>query len=74
MQGEYLSIENSKKLENYDKLVAENTTLKADKMNFDELLKKKNKIIEEQKKKIRELERENSSLKSNNKQIDMFGG
>ena len=74
MQGEYLSIKNSKKLENYDKLVAENTTLKADKMNFNELLKKKNKIIEEQKKRIRELERENSSLKSNNKQIDMFGG
>ncbi len=74
MKGEYLSIENSKKLENYDKLAAENTMLKSNNINLDRLLKEKNKIIENYKKRIKELEEENSSLKSNNKQIDIFGG
>ena len=74
MSQEYLSIENAKKIANYDKLIAENTLLKSD--NY--ILKNKSKendkrylkIIEEKNKKIKELERELSTYKS--KQVDMF--
>ncbi len=74
MSQEYLSIENAKKIANYDKLIAENTMLKSD--NY--ILKNKSKendkrylkIIEEKNKKIKELERELSTYKS--KQVDMF--
>ena len=74
MSQEYLSIENAKKIANYDKLIAENTMLKSD--NY--ILKNKSKendkrylkIIEEKNKKIKELERELSTYKS--KQVDIF--
>lgn len=74
MNQEYISLENTKKIANYDKLLAENTMLKSD--NY--ILKNKSKendkrylkIIEEKNKKIKELERELSTYKS--KQVDMF--
>ena len=74
MNQEYISLENAKKIANYDKLLAENTMLKSD--NY--ILKNKSKendkrylkIIEEKNKKIKELERELSTYKS--KQVDMF--
>ena len=74
MSQEYLSIENAKKIANYDKLIAENTMLKSDnyilKNKSKENDKKYLKIIEEKNKKIKELERELSTYKS--KQVDMF--
>ena len=74
MSQEYLSIENAKKIANYDKLIAENTMLKSDnyilRNKSKENDKKYLKIIEEKNKRIKELERELSACKSN--QVDMF--
>lgn len=74
MSQEYLSIENAKKIANYDKLIAENTMLKSDnyilRNKSKENDKKYLKIIEEKNKRIKELERELSACKS--KQVDMF--
>ena len=74
MNQEYISLENAKKIANYDKLLAENTMLKSDnyilKNKSKENDKKYLKIIEEKNKKIKELERELSTYKS--KQVDMF--
>ena len=74
MNQEYISLENTKKIANYDKLLAENTMLKSDnyilKNKSKENDKKYLKIIEEKNKKIKELERELSTYKS--KQVDMF--
>ena len=70
--GEYLSIENTKKLQNYDKVLAENTVLKANAENIKLVIKKKNKTIEELNKRIKNLEDEIDSLKSNSKQINIF--
>lgn len=76
MNTEYLSIENSKKIENYDKLLAENTVLKSDNIILRDKSKENDKkylkIIEEKNKVIKELEEENRSLKY--KQTDIFGG
>lgn len=74
MNQEYLSIEDAKKLANYDKLLAENTMLKSDnyilRNKSKENDKKYLKIIEEKNKRIKELERELSTYKS--KQVDIF--
>lgn len=74
MSQEYLSIENTKKIANYDKIVAENTMLKSDnyilKNKSKENDKKYLKIIEVKNKRIKELEEELSACKS--KQVDMF--
>lgn len=74
MKTEYLTIEDAKKLANYEKVVAENTMLKSDnyilRNKSKENDKKYLKIIEEKNKKIRVLEEELSSCKS--KQISMF--
>ena len=74
MSQEYLSIENAKKIANYDKLIAENTMLKSDnyilKNKSKENDKKYLKIIEEKNKRIKELEKELSACK--NKQVDIF--
>lgn len=76
MKNEYLSIEDAKKIANYDKLLAENTMLKSDNIilrnKSKENDKKYLKIIEEKNKIIKELEEENRSLKY--KQTDIFGG
>ena len=37
MEGTYLSIEDAKTIENYDKLYAENTMLKSNELNFKRL-------------------------------------
>ena len=74
MNQEYISLENAKKIANYDKLLAENTMLKSDnyilRNKSKENDKKYLKIIEEKNKRIKELERELSACKS--KQVDMF--
>lgn len=73
MNQEYISLENTKKIANYDKLLAENTMLKSDnyilKNKSKENDKKYLKIIEEKNKRIKELEEELSACK--NKQVDM---
>lgn len=74
MNQEYISLENTKKIANYDKLLAENTMLKSDnyilKNKSKENDKKYLKIIEEKNKRIKELEKELSACK--NKQVDIF--
>lgn len=74
MNQEYLSIEDARKLEHYDKLLAERDMYKSDnyilRNKSKENDKKYLKIIEEKNKKIKELERELSACKS--KQVDMF--
>lgn len=74
MNQEYLSIEDAKKLANYDKLLAENTMYKSDnyilRNKSKENDKKYLKIIEEKNKRIKELEKELSTYKS--KQVDIF--
>lgn len=74
MSQEYLSIENAKKIANYDKLLAERDMYKSDnyilRNKSKENDKKYLKIIEEKNKRIKELERELSACKS--KQVDMF--
>ena len=74
MNQEYISLENTKKIANYDKLLAENTMLKSDnyilKNKSKENDKKYLKIIEEKNKRIKELEEELSACKS--KQVDIF--
>lgn len=74
MNYKYLSIEESKKLANYDKLEAERDMYKSDnyilRNKSKENDKKYLKIIEEKNKRIKELERELSTYKS--KQVDMF--
>ncbi len=76
MKQEYLSIEDAKKLANYDKLVAENTTLKSNEILNNQAIKnlknKYEKEIKEKNKKIKELESKVSAYES--KQIDIFGG
>lgn len=76
MNGEIISIEDAKKLENYDKLLAERDTLKSDNQilrnKSKENDKKYLKIIEEKNKRIKELESEVSTYKS--KQMDIFEG
>ncbi len=74
MQGKYLTIEDTKKLSNYEKLLAENTLLKSNAENIKAVIKKKNKTIEELNKKIKCLENEITNLKSNSKQMNIFGG
>lgn len=72
--NEVLSIETAQKLANYDKLVAENTTLKSDNLLLKNMIKKREKEYLQQCRlkdiKIRELEDKISKLES--KQIDMF--
>ena len=74
MQGKCLTIEDAKKLSNYEKLLAENSLLKSNAENIKIVIKKKNKTIEELNKKIKCLEDEIVNLKSNSKQMDIFGG
>ena len=73
--GKYISIEDTKKIENYDKLLAERDTLKSDNSLLKESLKGKDKhymqIINEKNKYIKELKERISSLEY--KQIDIFG-
>lgn len=74
MKSEYLSIEDTQKLANYDKLLAERDMLKSDNQilrnKSKENDKKYLKIIEEKNKRIKELESEISKYKS--KQLDIF--
>lgn len=74
MKSEYLSIEDTQKLANYDKLIAERDMLKSDNQilrnKSKENDKKYLKIIEEKNKRIKELENEVSKHES--KQLDIF--
>lgn len=74
MKSEYLSIEDTQKLANYDKLIAERDMLKSDNQilrnKSKENDKKYLKIIEEKNKRIKELENEVSKYES--KQLDIF--
>lgn len=83
MNGEFISIEDAKKLENYDKLQENYNKLlgkyneeHANVLNYQQMLteREKNYIVtnKEKDKKIKELEEELSTYK--NKQIDIFGG
>lgn len=75
MKMEYLTIEDAKKLANYEKIIAENTMLKSDnyilRNKSKENDKKYLKTIEEKNKRIKELKERISSLEY--KQIDIFG-
>ena len=75
MKMEYLTIEDAKKLANYEKIIAENTMLKSDnyilRNKSKENDKKYLKSIEEKNKRIKELESKVSAYES--KQIGMFG-
>lgn len=74
MNYEYLTIEDSKKLANYDKVVADRDRYKSDWSIVSQRLKKveKNylKLIEEKNKEIKNLKERLSKLE--NKQIDIF--
>lgn len=75
MNQEYLTIEDAKKLTNYDKLLAERDMLKSDNNLLKNSLKSKDKhymlIINEKNKRIKELE--NQLYTYENKQVDIFG-
>ena len=75
MSGEYLSIENAKKIENYDKLEAKYTEIKSNyeilKQLHKNLMREKDKRIEELRKSLKEANDELYKLKL--KQIDLFG-
>ncbi|MCM1052478.1 MAG: hypothetical protein NC483_00650 [Ruminococcus sp.] len=76
MNSEYLRIEDANKLANYDKLLAERDTLRADnrilRTKSKENDKKYLKIISEKNNYIKELEEKVSAYES--KQIDIFEG
>ena len=73
MNGAYYAIDDTYKITNFDKLKEENIMLKSDNFNLKNIVKEKDKhyltIISEKNKRIKELEKENSDLKS--KQISM---
>ncbi len=75
MNQEYLTIEDAKKLTNYDKLLAERDMLKSDNNLLKNSLKSKDKhymlIINEKNKRIKELESQLYTYE--NKQVDIFG-
>ena len=75
MKMEYLTIEDAKKLANYEKIIAENTMLKSDnyilRNKSKENDKKYLKTIEEKNKRIKELESQLYTYE--NKQVDIFG-
>lgn len=74
MNYEYLTIEDTKKLANYDKVVAENTMLKTNEILKNQEIKtlknKHKKEIEEKNKEIKNLKERISKLES--KQINIF--
>lgn len=74
MNQEYLSIEDAKKLANYDRVVAERDTLKVDNNLLKESISKKDNnymaTLNAKNKKIKELESQLSAYES--KQVDMF--
>lgn len=76
MNYKYLSLEDAKKLENYDKLLAKYTESENSRkllaVKINKLKKIYTKNLEEKNKKIKELENELSAYKS--KQMDIFGG
>ena len=74
MLGEYLSIENAKKLENYDKLFAKNQMLESNALAYENIIKDKNKTIEKLRNQIKEQNKLIDKLKNNTEQLDIFGG
>lgn len=75
MNQEYLTIEDAKKLANYDKIIAERDMYKSDNNLLKAALDGKDKhymlIINEKNKRIKELE--NQLYTYENKQVDIFG-
>ena len=73
MKGAYLNMDDAYKIANFDKLKEENTMLKSDNYNLKNIVKEKDKhyleIIKSKNTYIKELEKENSDLKS--KQISL---
>lgn len=73
MKGAYLTMDDAYKIANFDKLKEENTMLKSDNYNLKNIVKEKDKhyleIIKSKNTYIKELEKENSDLKS--KQISL---
>lgn len=76
MNYKYLSLEDAKKLENYDKLLARCTESENSRrllaLKINKLKKIYTKNLEEKDKRIKELENELSAYR--NKQMDIFGG
>ena len=74
MEGQIISIEDAKKLANYEKLYQQNIEYKSNNRLLKEMLNNREKsylkIIEEKNKRISELEKELSTYKG--KQIDIF--
>lgn len=73
MKGKYLSMDDAYKIANFDKVKEENTMLRSDNYNLKNIIKEKDKhyleIIKSKNAYIKELEKENSDLKS--KQISL---
>ena len=74
MQGEYLSVEDAKKLANYDKLVAKNQMLESNVLAYENIINDKNKTIDKLRNQIKEQNKLIDELKNNSKQLDIFGG
>ncbi len=73
MKGAYLTMDDAYKIANFDKVKEENTMLRSDNYNLKNIIKEKDKhyleIIKAKNSYIKELEKENSDLKS--KQISL---
>lgn len=73
MKGAYYGMDDAYKIANFDKVKEENTMLKSDNYNLKNILKEKDKhyleILKVKNAYIKELEKENSDLKS--KQISL---
>ena len=83
MKGKYLTMDDAYKIANYDKLLEENkklkeenTMLKSDNFNLKNIVKEKDKhyltIISEKNKRLKELEKENSDLKSKQMSLEVL--
>lgn len=57
-KGRYLTLEEAKKLANYDKLIAKNTELKTNNELLKNLIKDKDKTIETLRKQIKDMQEE----------------
>ncbi len=75
MKGKYLTMDDAFKIENFEKLKAENTMLKTNNLALEGIIKCKNKDIEKLKNFIKEQNDKIEELKSLNvEQMDIFGG
>ena len=73
MKGNFIDIETAKKIENFNKLKAENTMLKSNNLAYENIIKCKDKEIAVLKEQIKEQNKLIDKLKDGSKQMDIFG-